>query len=126
MEYGWNIPPDMDKTQDIEIIIYSSLAAAETNGDFINMNCSWIAIGDADTSLVSQTSSSVLGNTEITTAGGIAIRTAYANTLVLPADDATNPLADATSLVYRVDLTDINDITGVYVHAAAIRYTALY
>jgi len=123
------IPPeDMDLRKDFTIDVHFALVNAQVNSDVASGTIDYISFDSAANEVLTKTSTQITASETITTAGGLAIDTAYVMQFTVDVSDATNPIEDLVNgqIAFEFHLTNLTGVAAIHVTGAHINYTALY
>ena len=122
-----SLPIDRDTTTDVILRIQWALIGAETNGETLDVTCNYTAVIENSTgSGPGKASTSITGQTTVTTANGLATGDVYTIDITFLAADATNPLANAVGIAFEINLTNITGVIGMDGIDGDFIYEALY
>ncbi len=121
------LPADMDRSQNAILRIQFALIAAPSDGATLDATCNYTAaLANSTGSGPAKASTSITGQTTVTTANGLATGDVYTMDITFVAADGTNPLANAVGIAFEINLTNITGVIGMDVIDGNLIYEALY
>lgn len=123
------MPFNFDRGVDIQLILVWSLAAAETNGDTLDVTLDYtVGIVGVTGSGPDKASTQVTGQVTVTTAEGLAVGDIYTMSINLPRADATNPYTDPDAGAFSMEmhLTNVTGVSSAHLIGACIAYERLH
>ena len=121
------LPADMDRTQNAILRLQFALIGAETNAETLDVTCNYTAaLANSTGAGPAKASTSIVGQTTVTTANGLAAGDVYTMDITFIAGDASNPLANAVGIAFEINLTNITGVIGMDVIDGNLIYEALY